>query len=69
MIFQWKRWKGLTVDNHFFEDITWQPIDYIAAVDCERKICFQGCVGLVFQTTACKSIWITEGDGEMVVSA
>jgi len=59
----------LTEGEDFFEDVAWQPIDYISAVNYERKICFLRCENLAFQTTSGKAIWTTNGDGEMVVPA
>lgn len=66
---QRQRWTSLTQDKDFFNNVDWQPIDFIPSVGYERKICFLGCESLAFQNPSGKAIWTTKGDGEMIVPA
>jgi hypothetical protein len=64
-IHQSEGWKKLSKDNSFFAGLKKEPIDYIKAVDYERKLYCFDCQNIEFQTEDGDRIWDTRGSGEM----
>lgn len=59
------QWKTLTVDSSFFDDCYQHPANYVLKEKYERTLyCFE-CTNIDFQDEKGKTIWSTEGSGEM----
>jgi hypothetical protein len=66
---QRNRWKALSKPPEFFEGCKRHAMNFIIAENYERQYYFHGCENITFQSEDGRTIWSTDGGGEINLPA